>query len=124
MYLEKRTEEGWKKKEAYNKKWWIQTNPEKHLLYAARRRAKISGLECTISEQDILIPDRCPILDIPLVRSKGKQASSSPSLDRIDTAQGYVKGNVRVISYKANACKSNMTSQQIERLYKYVFGLD
>jgi hypothetical protein len=124
MYLERRTEEGWKRKRAYTKSWSERMPVQKSLLYAARRRAKLSGIECTITEDDIVVPDRCPILDIPLERSKKKQQSSSPSLDRIDPSRGYVKGNVKVISYKANACKSNMTSQQIERLYQYVFGLE
>ena len=107
----------------YNKEWFAKLSPNRRMLYSAKRRAKMNGLECNIDETDIIIPEKCPILDIPLVVSKEKQTSSSPSLDRVNPKLGYVKGNVRVISYKANACKNNMTSQQIERLYRYVFGL-
>lgn len=119
-----RSEAGLRAHKEAQVRWWNNVSHTKLLLYAARRRAKLHGIECSITEDDIIIPERCPILDIPIKRSKEKQTSSSPSLDRVDPTLGYVKGNVRVISYKANACKSNMTSQQIERLYKYVFGLD
>lgn len=123
MYLEKRTAEGWIRKKEYTKKWWENAPAEKRLFYAAKQRAKKYGLDFDIEESDINIPEVCPILDIPLQKSYKKQASSSPSLDRVDSSKGYVKGNVRVISYKANACKSNMTPQQVEALYRYVFRL-
>ena len=44
----------------------------------------------------------------------------SPSLDRIDNSKGYIKGNVAVISNKANKYKSDMTIENIEKLASYV----
>jgi len=46
----------------------------------------------------------------------GKICAGSPSLDRINPALGYVKGNVWVISFKANAIKQNATVQELELL--------
>jgi len=123
MYLEKRTSEGWERKKQYNKDWWKQLPHQRLMLYAAKRRAKKNKLEFNLTEEDIIIPNRCPILDVPLIKSKEKQKSNSPSLDRIDNTKGYIKGNVRVISLKANSLKNNMTLFQIEALYNYVFGL-
>ncbi len=128
MYLdgkEKRTEEGWNRKRAFSKEWQKNLSTEKRLLYSARNRAKKKNQECTITEADIVVPEFCPIFNIKMYRVPGrKQHGPSPSLDRIDNSKGYITGNVRVISYKANACKNDMTPQQLERLYKYVFGLD
>ena len=41
-----------------------------------------------------------------------------PSLDRIDGAKGYVKGNVRVISHRANMLKNDATIEELELVLK------
>jgi hypothetical protein len=41
---------------------------------------------------------------------------ASPSLDRIDNALGYVKGNVRIISFRANALRSNATLEELQAI--------
>ncbi len=97
---------------------------EKSMLYAARLRAKKRGWDCNIDVSDIVIPATCPVLGIPIERGQSRLSKTSPTLDRVDTTKGYVKGNVRVISNKANMCKSDMTPEQIRSLYWYVFGLE
>ena len=93
-------------------------NPEKILLLSAKNRAKKRGLIFNITEKDIFIPDKCPVLNEPLEKvfqPTGKRAPAdySPSLDRIDPIKGYVKGNIQVISTKANAMKNNATPKQL-----------
>jgi len=48
---------------------------------------------------------------------------SSPSLDRIIPGSGYVKGNVEIISMKANLIKSSAASRDLyrvaDRLYEF-----
>ena len=74
-------------------------NPEKGLLKTAKHRAIKRGIEFNIDLSDIVIPDVCPILGIPLVIADGTGKAggrmNSPSLDRIDNTKGYVKGNIR-----------------------------
>lgn len=84
---------------------------EYKLVSAAKQRAKARGLPFDISERDIHIPEKCPALGIPLKRGTGLNSClpTSPSLDQITPGVGYVKGNVRVISHKANRIKSNAT---------------
>lgn len=88
------------------------------LLNSARARAKRYGLEFNITEEDIFIPSHCPLLGIELQVATGKKASKSfsPSLDRFDPSKGYVKGNVWVISYKANTMKNNATLTELQKL--------
>src|SRR5208337_5299728 len=84
----------------YNKQYWID-NPSKLLLITCKARAKKLGWEFNLEESDIIIPDVCPILKFSLGR-RGGTKDFSPSLDRIDNTKGYIKGNVQVISWRAN----------------------
>jgi hypothetical protein len=99
-------------------------DPVYQLYYGAKSRANKSELEFDIELSDITIPERCPILDVLLFGNHlGKRPNiNSPSLDRVDNDKGYVKGNVRVISYVANRYKSNLSKDSIDRLYRYVNG--
>jgi hypothetical protein len=67
-----------------------------------------------IKRDAIVIPKRCPVLGIP-IKIGGARSIHSPSLDRIKPNNGYVPGNVRVISDHANRLKGNLTQQQLER---------
>jgi hypothetical protein len=90
------------------------------LLYAAKARAKKSGLAFDITENDFDMVEYCPLLNIPLFITEGRKSvkPNSPSMDRIDSTKGYVKGNVWIISYKANTMKSNSTLEEFILLAK------
>lgn len=94
--------------------------PERTLLSNAKRRAKEKGLDFNITIEDIVIPEVCPVLGIPIKVSSGKTDDTSPSLDRIDNTKGYVKGNVRVISFRANVIKNNATIEDIRKILEYM----
>lgn len=83
-----------------------QEKPDRELWRRAKERAAARGLEFTLSPDEILIPPKCPALGIPL-RLTGERSPYSPSLDRIDPFDGYVSGNVRVISDRANRLKGD-----------------
>lgn len=84
-------------------------NPEKRILNDARKRALNRNLEFNIELSDIIIPTHCPLLEIPLnTKATVKERDFSPSLDRIDINKGYIKGNIRVISFLANAMKRDV----------------
>ena len=103
---------------AYNRRYRYSHRP-KYLYYFARDRAKNKGIEFTITESDIVIPERCPILGIPLQAGAGTR-HDSPSLDRIDNSKGYIPGNVAVISFAANTFKGEMTVEHVEQLLIYM----
>jgi hypothetical protein len=100
-------------------------HPEIVLCSMAKRRSKAKGHEFNIDKTDVDIPILCPILGIPIVKvyTKGKSSgptSNSPSLDRIDNTKGYIKGNVRVISHKANTMKHNASPMELIRFAEWV----
>ena len=93
---------------------------ESVLVSAAKTRAKQKGLEFNITKDDIIIPRKCPVLGIELkCQQGGRHCDNSPSLDRIDPAFGYVKGNVIVVSFKANMIKSFGTPDEHLKIYKF-----
>lgn len=98
-----------------------------HLCARARLRGRKNGLEATIMAADLEWPTHCPVLGIELdypVRSgmrKNRVVQANwPSLDRFDNAMGYVRGNVFVISYRANTLKNSAKLEEIEAIVNYM----
>ena len=90
---------------------------EHNIWRTAKNRAKRRELDFDLAIDDIVIPERCPILDIPIFVVEGKKwGNNSPSLDRIDNSKGYIKGNVAVISMQANNMKANLDVEDVELL--------
>lgn len=86
------------------------------MFHLARQRARARDIAFDIAKADIVIPERCPVLGIELSGGIGKLHDGSPTLDRIDPKQGYVKGNIAVISHRANRLKSNASLEELEAL--------
>lgn len=86
---------------------WIETHPRQYLLLQAKNRAKLKGREFAIVESDLEWPEVCPVRGVTLRYSKRGEGhhTAAASIDRIDNSIGYVPGNVRVISFGANASK-------------------
>lgn len=95
-------------------------NPEKYLLKAARKRAKEKNLPFNIKIEDIIIPKVCPIFGFPLECGTISERDNSPSLDRVIPELGYVKGNVNVISFKANTLKRDGHIEDFEKIISYI----
>lgn len=90
---------------------------KKEMLGSAKQRALKKNLEFNIDISDFNLPEKCPLLGIPLsINSKNKDFSYS--LDRIDSTKGYVKGNVWVISWRANRIKSDATIEELDMIAK------
>lgn len=91
-------------------------DPRKVMLNHARARAKQKDLDFNIDMEDLIVPEKCPLLEIPLIVGKNKILENSPTIDRIDNNLGYIKGNVLVVSHKANTIKNNLTVEKLELL--------
>lgn len=104
------------------RKNWVKDNPKSVMLYGAKKRAKKDGIPFDLSIDDFDIPDVCPILGIRLLKnSQPGPLPSSPSLDKIIPALGYVKGNVQVVSNRANAMKSDATLEELRAFADWVY---
>lgn len=102
------------------RKYYIDNLP-KFMLKSAQIRAKQDGIPCTITIDDIVIPEYCPILGIALVPSSRRSRDESPSLDKVDPDQGYVPGNVQVVSNKANTMKSSANRKELKAFADWVY---
>lgn len=85
----------------------IRKNPELALYQRVKARAAKKNLAFDLELSDIVIPEFCPVLHIPLFIGEGMVSPNSPSMDRIDSTKGYTKDNIQIISYKANTMKSD-----------------
>lgn len=92
------------------------------MLYAARKRARLAKVPFNIDKDDIVIPEHCPVFGVPIISGVGwgGARTSSPSLDRIVPELGYTKGNVAVISHRANCIKSNATLPELEAVASWL----
>ena len=90
----------------------------------AKARAVRKDLDFNIEIEDIEIPKMCPILKIPLFVSTGKSGAykNSPSLDRIDSSKGYIKGNIQVISQLANSMKGAANWEELKLFADWVYS--
>ncbi len=89
----------------------------------AKQRAKYKGMEFNLEVSDIVIPERCPVLGMPLAMHKGSSGGrpDSPALDRIDNNKGYTKDNIQVISHRANQMKVDASDEELLAFAKWVF---
>src|ERR1035437_6511260 len=75
---------------------------ERTLLFRAKSNAKRAGVPFSLTIEDIVILSECPIFHIPMIVHPGAKSDNTPSVDRIIPRLGYVKGNVQIISWRAN----------------------
>jgi hypothetical protein len=108
---------------AYHRQWKAK-NEEKTLVAVCKCRAKKIGVPFNLTVSDIVYPENCPVLVMKLERRSGRLAGASPSLDRLIPSLGYVSGNVRVISQRANTLKSNATVREMELVLAYMRSIE
>lgn len=123
---------GKEKKQSY-----IKANPVKKitstLVSGAKHRAKDKNISFDIDldyvrsmvGENAEFASHCPVFGIPLnwscLRGNGNgPLPNSPSLDRLDPERGYVKGNIWIISHRANTIKSNATHEELKLVTKAV----
>ena len=97
---------------------------EQVLLNSARYRAKRDGIPFDLTLEDIVIPEVCPVLGIPLHHNTSRGTSdNSPTLDKIIPELGYVRGNIAVMSAKANRIKSNASLADLAAVTRWMLAV-
>lgn len=93
-------------------------------LKKAFHGAKTRGIEfdITVDDFETPLPTHCEVLGIALCYDGG-DGSNNASIDRIDSTKGYVTGNVRIISLRANTLKNNGTDIAIRKTHAEMFDL-
>lgn len=111
-----------KEAERRNRAW--QDDAAAVLCKNTRARAKRVGLEHTLTPEDIVIPEYCPVLGIKLEKGGGAgKCPSSPSVDRIDNSKGYTPDNIVIVSNRTNVLKRDATLAEMKALVKFYEGL-
>lgn len=110
---------------AKNKNWYLDNDNYKTVIWMrAKQRSVKNKYPFNIEISDIVIPEFCPILGIKLERNFGTtSAPNSPSIDKINPILGYTKGNIRIISHKANTMKNNATQEELLKFCTNILNL-
>jgi hypothetical protein len=85
----------------------IETERQRALRHAHFRATK-QGLPFNLTLADVIIPDICPVFGRPFLLGLGRANPRTPTVDAVQPELGFVKGNVRVISYRASELKSDV----------------
>jgi UDP-N-acetylenolpyruvoylglucosamine reductase len=99
-----------------SKQKWQELDYKQKIFNRAKGRAGRKGREFSISIEDVIIPELCPIFKQPLKEN----TEMAPSIDRIDSSKGYVKGNIQIISKRANLLKNNASIEELESVLKFL----
>lgn len=89
------------------------------MYHGAKSRAAAKGVPFKLCLDDVPeIPPICPLLGIPIKCGSRHADAESPTLDRIIPELGYIKGNVQIISRRANQIKNDASFDEFETMYK------
>lgn len=123
-----RTPDGKAKHAKYNRenvKAMRSRNYVRYMYQNMLRNAKRTGRVVEITEADLVIPEVCPVLGVPLITdgSNGKNRDFSPSIDRIDNNLGYIPGNIVIVSMRANQIKGTASVEELEQVMNFYKSL-
>ncbi len=111
---------GYKKSLLEFRRGWKNSHLDEAVFLGVQSTARRNGTEFTITRADVKVPEKCPVLGIPLFFTNGTRTDNTPSLDRLDNGKGYIPGNVAVISWRANQIKRDATLTEIKALALYM----
>jgi len=80
------------------------------------------GVKTKLRPEDILpLPNKCPILGIQLdYGTRGQAHDATASIDKLIPELGYSKGNVAVLSRRANRIKNDATLAELKAIVSWM----
>ena len=91
--------------------------PEYHIWHRAKARAKKRGIPFNIELEDIVIPSKCPVFGTEFVKGNHHLCAS---IDKIVPELGYVKGNIQIISNRANMLKGDASAEELKKVWEWL----
>ncbi len=106
------------KRKIYMEEWYRVTprSALRNSLVATRKRKHLTDNPVTLDElcQIFEAQDgKCAISGFQMTWRQGQITATSMSIDRIDSAGGYTKSNVRLVCYAVNAFRGRMTDDEM-----------
>ena len=109
----------------------LEASPELRLklierIRSKRNSAKQRGIEFDLTISDLYpLPEVCPVLGIPLSYENGSgYTDNSMSIDRIDPTGGYTRGNIVLVSQRANRIKNDATVDELLKIAAFYADLE
>jgi len=99
-----------KEQERNHKRERYSDNPMYISLLSKKTFSKKYNLPFNLTLEDLIVPEYCPLLNVKMERG----TPYTPSIDRIIPSLGYVKGNIQIVSLKANLMKTNATLKELK----------
>lgn len=104
-----------------------QTDPWYRMASRTIRRCKVDNIPLGFESRaelgiylKHLAPKKCPVFKKPFVYgAENSPTWMSPSIDKIDPSKGYVRGNIQIISYLANAMKRDATPKELKQFAQW-----
>lgn len=95
---------------------------KKVILSKAKKRSKKKNLEFNLTLGDLINikNNTCPILGHEILYKSGIDNKRSASLDRVDPNKGYIKGNVKIVSYEGNSLKNRNNYHSAVKMLEYI----
>lgn len=92
----------------------------------SRQRAKQKGwvhdLDLEYIQSIWPVDNKCPVFGTEFTYGNDS-LDTNASIDRIDSSLGYVKGNVSIVSWRANNLKSDASLSELEAVISYMKSL-
>lgn len=108
------------------KAWYATRSHKDKMIGWAKYRHKYGSYDGTfdLAESDLDWPEFCPALGIKLryEAQRSRSADDAPTIDRIDSSLGYVRGNVQILSRKANRIKNDGSPEEVMRVAVFMAG--
>ena len=95
-------------------------------IQTIKRHARKNNYKSNITRKDLIkaVVRTCPALGYDLVFGhNGSRIPNLATIDRIDSTKGYIKGNVQILSDKANIMKSNASREELVSFAKWILGI-
>jgi len=96
---------------------WKAVPLEKRIFNRIKTRAKRKNQDFNLDLEDIIIPTECPVFKVPFIYG---DIDWTYSVDRINNSKGYIKGNIQILSNRANRLKGDFEIEELQVMIDFL----